>query len=91
MREKCSRYATESDSPGSLNRNGFGGADSVHFYATNNNVKARNAQCMAALHQLLAYIKAVNSSSKAQSSSEQLTQGLQPYLYLCLFARVILT
>ena len=46
---------------------------------------------MATLRRPVAYIKAVNSSSNAQSSSEQLTQGLTIYLYICFFARVILT
>ena len=70
---------------------GFGGANAVHLYGTNNEVKSRNAQCMAALNKPVAYIKAENSSSRASSSSDQLTQGLHSYIYLCFGVKVILT
>ena len=70
---------------------GFGGANAVHLYGTNNEVKSRNTQCMAVLNKPVAYIKAKNSSSRASSSSDQLTHGLQSYIYLCAGAKVILT
>ena len=42
--KKCSRYAMESNAPGSWDREGFSGADAVHLYKTNNEVKASNAK-----------------------------------------------
>ena len=66
----------ESNALGSWDREGFSGADAVHLYKTNNEVKARNAECMGALDKPVAYIKANNSSSKVASSSHKYTQGL---------------
>ena len=37
------------------------------------------------------YIKASNSSSKSESSSNKYTQGLKSSMYLCDYAKVILT
>ena len=91
VRKKCSRYAMESNAPGSWDREGFSGADTIHLHKNNNEVKVRNDECMGALDKPVAYIKANNSSPKAASSSDKYTQGLESSMYLCVHAKVILT